>query len=419
MADVTTQLHDRTLKRAFHDIQRLPGRGLTARLFRRILSCLTQGSLTIVMPDGRSVSRNTGVPGPDAVLILHRYRALRRLVFGGDVGFAEAYMKGDWTTPDLTALIELVARNGSEIVDRMAGSLPSRALNWISHRLHANTKAGSRRNIEFHYDLGNEFYRQWLCSGMIYSSALYADSTDTLEAAQARKLKAIMDTLDPRPGDRVLEIGCGWGALAARLACERGTQVTGVTLSPAQLEEARQVVQAVGVSSRTDLRLQDYREVEGKFDRIVSIEMIEAVGERFLPSYFQTVTNRLASGGRAVVQAITIAEDRFESYRAHPDFIQRYIFPGGFLPTKALMRQRLNEAGLKLVEAQNFGLSYAHTLREWRLRFEAAWPAIERLGYSPAFKRMWTYYLCYCEAGFRAGALDVGLYTMEHREAGA
>jgi len=393
--------------------------GLTAPFLRRILSCLGTGSLTIVMPDGQSIAYRTGASGPDAVLVLHRYRALRRLVFGGDVGFAEAYIKGDWSSPDLTALIELVARNGSEIVDRLSGSWPSRLVNWIGHRLHANTKAGARRNIEFHYDLGNEFYRQWLCSGMIYSSALYRGDDDTLEAAQDRKLAAITADLDPAPGDRVLEIGCGWGALAARLAAERGVCVTGVTLSPSQLAQAWQVVQAAGVWARTDLRLQDYRDIKGQFDRIVSIEMIEAVGERFLPSYFQTLADRLAPGGRIVVQAITIAEERFESYRAHPDFIQRYIFPGGFLPTKALMRQRLEEAGLKLVEARNFGLSYARTLQDWRLRFEAAWPAIERMGYSEAFRRMWTYYLSYCEAGFLAGALDVGFYTMEHGGAGA
>jgi cyclopropane-fatty-acyl-phospholipid synthase len=393
--------------------------GLGTWLFRRILACLRTGSLTIVMPDGQSVSHRTGQPGPDGVLVLHRYTALRRLAFGGDVGFAEAYIKGEWSSPDLSALIELVARNGSEIVDRLTGSFPSKLVNWMSHRLRANTKAGAKRNIEFHYDLGNTFYREWLCSRMIYSSGLYAEEGDTLERAQERKLDAVTAALDLAPGDKVLEIGCGWGALAVRLAGEHGVRVTGVTLSPSQLAEAWQVAQAAGVWSSTDLLLQDYRDIVGKFDRIVSIEMIEAVGEQFLPSYFQTLAKRLAPGGRIVVQSITIAEERFESYRANPDFIQRYIFPGGFLPTKTLMRQRLEEAGLKLVTAQTFGPSYGRTLRDWRLRFEAAWPDIQRMGYSEAFRRMWIYYLGYCEAGFKAGALDVGIYTMEHGKVAA
>jgi cyclopropane-fatty-acyl-phospholipid synthase len=416
MTDVTTQMQEHGLATA--PPQALPRLGLTALFLRRALSCLSNGSLTIVMPGGQTIQHQTGQPGPDGVLVLHRYRALRRLLFGGDVGFAESYIKGEWSSPDLTALIELVARNGSDLIERLNGSLVSRLKNWASHRRNANTRSGAKRNIEFHYDLGNDFYRQWLCNRMIYSAALYQEG-DTLELAQERKLEAIVSALELAPNDKVLEIGCGWGALAVRLAADHGVAVTGVTLSQAQLVEAWRLAQEAGVWNSADLKLQDYRDIEGRFDRIVSIEMIEAVGERFLPSYFRTMADRLAPGGRVVVQAITIAEDRFEGYRANPDFIQRYIFPGGFLPTKTLMGQRLEEAGLKLTATRTFGLGYAQTLRDWRERFEAAWPEIARLGYSEAFRRMWTYYLCYCEAGFRAGALDVGLYTMEHRESGA
>ncbi|MDQ0395803.1 SAM-dependent methyltransferase [Labrys monachus] len=391
-------------------------RGPTAWLFGRLLACVESGSLVVVLPGGKAIEHRTGIDGPQGVLVVHRRRALRSLAFGGDVGFAEAYVRGDWSSPDLTALIELVARNGSAIVERLSGWVPSRLLNRLSHLARANTRTGSRRNIAFHYDLGNDFYRLWLCRDMIYSSAIYAEPADTLERAQRRKIDAIVSALQPRPGDRVLEIGCGWGALAARLGGERAA-VTAVTLSPAQLSMARAVVRQAGIADRVDLRLQDYREIEGRYDRIVSIEMIEAVGERFLPGYFHALARRLEPGGRAVIQAITIAEERFEGYRARPDFIQRSIFPGGFLPTKALMRRRLEEAGLRLVAAENFGHSYARTLHDWRTRFEAAWPEIEKLGYSASFRRLWTYYLSYCEAGFRADALDVGLYSIVHREA--
>ncbi|CAM5774493.1 cyclopropane-fatty-acyl-phospholipid synthase [Labrys miyagiensis] len=417
MTDATQQMQDLGLNDMTS--QTRPGAGLAAGFLRRLLSCLGKGSLTVVMPDGRTLSRQTGQPGPDAVLVLHRLRALRSLLFGGDVGFAEAFIRGDWSSPDLTALIELVACNGSEIVRRLGGSLPSRLFNWLGHRRNSNTKARARRNIGFHYDLGNEFYRQWLCSRMIYSAAIYDREEDTLEQGQERKLAAVTGALGLVPGNRVLEIGCGWGALAARLAAVHDVAVVGVTLSQAQLVESWRVAQDAGVWDKADLRLQDYRDIEGMFDRIVSIEMIEAVGERYLPSYFRTLARRLAPGGRAVLQAITIADERFESYRAHPDFIQRYIFPGGFLPTKTLMRERLEQAGLRMTVTQTFGPSYARTLRDWRQRFESAWPAIAKMGYGEAFRRMWLYYLSYCEAGFRAGALDVGLYTLEHAEGGA
>jgi cyclopropane-fatty-acyl-phospholipid synthase len=418
MADVTSQMQSSADTSGAIDAS---GKRLlkpTVWFFRRVLSCLRVGSLTVILPNGEHMEHHTGRVGPDAVLVVHRHRALRRLVFGGDVGFAEAYVRGDWSSPDLAALIELVARNGSAVVDRLSGWMPSRVFNWLNHRAHANTRAGSRRNIEFHYDLGNDFYRLWLCRDMIYSSAIYQGAQDTLEQAQARKLDAIIRELDLQGGGEVLEIGCGWGALAARLGGE-GIRATGVTLSPAQLEWAQAVVKKSGVADRVSLCLQDYRDLVGRYDRIVSVEMIEAVGERFLPGYFHTLASHLKPGGRAVIQAITIAEERFESYRAQPDFIQRYVFPGGFLPTKTLIRQKLEEAGLRLVGMQNFGRSYARTLQDWHRRFDAAWPQIEQLGYGASFRRLWTYYLSYCEAGFRAGALDVGLYTLMHREAAA
>lgn len=411
MADVSTQLQTGSTG---SEKDRMRRTGLSGWLARRLLACLRVGSLTIVLPNGGRIERRTGCTGPEAVLAVHRYRAFRCLIFGGDVGFAEAYIRGDWSSPDLVALIELAARNGDAIERQISGWLPSRGFNRLRHRAHANTKAGSRRNVEFHYDLGNAFYRHWLCRDMIYSSAIYETPADSLDQAQARKLEAIMASLDVAPGMDVLEIGCGWGTLAARLG-QRGASVLGVTLSPAQLSYAEAVIAEAGLGEKVALRLQDYRDLDAHFDRIVSIEMIEAVGEQFLPGYFDMLSRRLKPGGRVVIQVITIAEERFESYRSRPDFIQRYIFPGGFLPTKTLMREGLAAAGLRLVSQANFGLSYARTLAEWRRRFETAWHDIAKLGYTEEFKRLWIYYLSYCEAGFTAGALDVGLYTIEHR----
>jgi cyclopropane-fatty-acyl-phospholipid synthase len=388
--------------------------GLAGFALRKALSLVDVGRLVIELPSGVKVERVGATPGPEADLKINKWRALRRLAMGGDVGLAGAYFDDDWSSSDLTALIELAAVNGAHFVDAIEGSAPFRLLNWFAHRVKANTRRGSRRNIEAHYDLGNEFYRLWLDAKMIYSSALFRTSGATLEQAQDAKLQRIVESLQLGGGDSVLEIGCGWGGLAAKIARESAARVTGVTISPAQLDKARALVQEQALEDRVELRLQDYRDIEGRFDRIVSVEMIEAVGREYMPKYFDTIRERLKPGGLCVLQAITIAEDRFAGYCRRPDFIQRYIFPGGFLPSKTLMRETIERAGLKLTAVENFGDSYALTLREWRQRFLKAWPEIEKLGFGPSFKRLWEYYLCYCEAGFRAGAVDVGIYSLAH-----
>jgi cyclopropane-fatty-acyl-phospholipid synthase len=393
------------------------GASIAVGIVRRLLAMLDAGCLTVVLPSGAIIEHRGSRPGPTAQLNMKRWRAVRRLVLEGDVGFAGAYVEGDWSSPDLTALIELGALNGQKFMDAVAGSTPFRIANWIGHRFRANTKTGSRRNIEFHYDLGNQFYRFWLDSSMNYSSAIFGRAEATLEEAQETKLRRIVETLRVPQGGNVLEIGCGWGALASTMAQDAGANVTGLTISPAQLQSATELVRARSLEKQVDLRLQDYRDVEGTFDRIVSIEMIEAVGREFLPGYFDTIRSRLKPGGLCVLQAITIAEDRFADYCRRPDFIQRYIFPGGFLPTKTLLRETMESAGLRLTAIETFGDSYALTLREWRRRFLIAWPDIQKLGFTPSFRRLWEYYLCYCEAGFRAGAIDVGLYSVEHAEA--
>ena len=385
-------------------------RNLARVIFDRFAACLDSGRLTIVTPSGERIEHAASQAGPEATLIVHRWRALRRIAAAGDVGFAEAFIAGDWSSPDLTSLIVLAAKNSDRLERALCGWVPLRALNRLRHLLNLNTKTRSRRNIAFHYDLGNEFYRLWLDRSMTYSSALYEASDESLEAAQHAKRRRIIDLLELQGGERVLEIGSGWGALAAELA-RQGTTVTGVTLSSQQLAHAHELMAAEGAGDRVKLRLQDYRDVEGSFDRIVSVEMLEAVGERYWPVYFAALRRRLKQGGTAILQAITIAEQRFDSYRKSADFIQHYIFPGGLLPTKAIVEEQSERAGFSLASVTSFGPSYALTLAEWRRRFLASWPAAEELGFPASFRRLWEYYLCYCEAGFRANVLDVSLFV--------
>lgn len=388
----------------------VPAPALLAPL-QALLDSTRHGRLHLTLPNGRSIEAQGSEPGPQASLQLRRWRPLLRLALQGDLGLALSYRDGDWDSPDLLALLEFGIANEAAWGSLLAGRGPARWLARLAHRARSNTRRGSRHNIAFHYDLGNAFYAQWLDDSMLYSSALYSDRPDdTLEAAQARRLSRIMDMMELPAEARVLEIGCGWGTLAASLARERGAHVTGVTLSSEQLAFARERAADWGVADRVDLRLQDYRDVPGRFDRIVSIEMIEAVGEAYWPTYFDTLRERLEPGGVAVLQAITIADAHFESYRQGADFIQHCIFPGGMLPCPRVLREQAERSGFVIEEVQTFGSSYARTLSEWRRCFVENWIAIEQMGFDDAFKRLWIYYLCYCEAGFNAKRVDVALY---------
>ena len=379
------------------------------RLPARLLSHLEEGHLRLSLPGGGvMVAHGARTTVPEAQMQIHRWRAVRRILMNGDIGFADGYIEDDWSSNDLPALIELAARNRAAIGSAIKPSPIAQVVHRLAHSLRANTQPGARRNIVAHYDLGNEFYAQWLDRGMSYSSGLYDAEHQTLEQAQTAKQDRVMELVQARAGAEVLEIGCGWGALAERMA-DAGLQVTGITLSPAQLAYAQ-----ARVSDRADLRLQDYRDCEGRYDHIVSIEMIEAVGENFWPVYFDRLKRLLAPGGRIVLQAITIDEGLFDGYRRDVDFIQRSIFPGGCLPTADLIARHLSDAGLILRSVEHFGESYARTLAEWRRRFLESWPAIEAMGFPQRFKRLWEYYLAYCEGGFRAGSIDVGLYCAEH-----
>ena len=390
-------------------------RGLWSNaILTRLFANLTHGRLTVIMPSGTSLSSAPDRSGPEAVLVLHRWRALRRLLTGGDVAFGEAYVDGDWSSPDLVGVIALAAANEGVLRRVATGFAPLRLLNRLRHLLKANTERGSRRNIMAHYDLGNAFYERWLDRSMSYSSGLYARGDESLEEAQTAKQDRVIAAMDLRGGERVLEIGCGWGGLAERLG-RLGCRVTGITLSPAQLQFATARIRAAGLLNLVELRQQDYRSVVGTFDRIVSVEMIEAVGQSYWPVYFATLQHRLRPGGRVVLQAITIADDRFRAYVGAPDFIQRHVFPGGMLLSPDHIARLSAEYGFDLKTEQRFGASYAGTLREWRRRFLETWPVIAATGFDERFRRLWTYYLAYCEGGFVAGATDVGIYTLALR----
>ncbi|MDD2885118.1 MAG: cyclopropane-fatty-acyl-phospholipid synthase [Dechloromonas sp.] len=377
------------------------------RIVFDLLAQLRHGLLEIRLPDGRCALFGEGAQRLS--LQVHDEVFFSRVLARGDIGLAESYLDGCWDAPDLTGLLQLLAANRDVLRRAVYGSWRQLLAARLRHWLNRNNRAGSKRNIMAHYDLGNDFYRLWLDETMSYSSALYRPGDDdTLATAQQAKYRRILQRLHARPGQRVLEIGCGWGGFA-EMAVDAGLTVTGVTLSPAQLNWAqRRVPQA-------DLRLQDYRDLDERFDHVVSIEMFEAVGERWWPSYFAALGKALATDGTAVVQSITIADDLFADYRKGTDFIQQYIFPGGMLPSRQAFRQAAARQGLVVRQEYAFGLDYARTLAEWRAAFEANWSRIAPLGFDDTFRRLWRLYLCYCEAGFRAGNIDVVQFELTHR----
>ena len=379
---------------------------LSTRFVLKALDRLTIGRLILHLPDG--TVRRFGNPSDprEAVLEVGDWRFFRRVLLDGDIGFAEAYMEGYCDSPDLPRLISLLAENqealGSIVHNNVVHNL---ALKLLHHR-RQNTRTGAKRNIHAHYDLGNRFYGLWLDPTMSYSAALFEGKTKSLEAAQAAKYERVLTQLGARQGDTILEIGCGWGGFA-EVAARRGMRVTAITISREQLDYARARLERAGLADRVDLQFRDYRDIEGKYDHIVSIEMIEAVGERYWPDYFAALKRHVAPGGSAVVQAIVIADDFFESYRNRPDFIQTYIFPGGMLLSPQRLGEQCRRAGLKIAELYSFGLDYAHTLEAWLGRFDAVSDQVGRLGFDERFCRMWRYYLAYCAAGFSTRRTDV------------
>jgi cyclopropane-fatty-acyl-phospholipid synthase len=377
------------------------------------------GTLDLQLPSGELLHFGQAREGePRAEIRLNHYRALRRLLRGGDIGWAEAYMEGDWDSPDLESLFRWALGNEAAMQQLIRGNLLLRLINRLRHLRRANTRKGSRRNIAYHYDLGNDFYSLWLDPSMTYSAALYADADsqgqDALYQAQLAKYRRIADMLQLQPGQRVLEIGCGWGGFAELAAREYGVEVHGITLSTEQLAYARERIDKAGLNEQCRFTLTDYRDVTDSYDHIVSIEMFEAVGEEHWPVYFEQIKRCLKPEGRAVLQIISIEDQRFERYRNNAEFIQTYIFPGGMLPSPQRLRTEIGAGGLTLQQEQTFALGYARTLREWHHSFIERWPRVQAQGFDERFRRMWVYYLAYCEAGFRHGSIDVGLYQLSH-----
>jgi cyclopropane-fatty-acyl-phospholipid synthase len=364
------------------------------------------GAIDMTMPTGETLRFGDDDRAPIAMRVKD-YRFANRVLKNGDIGFAEAWMAHEWETSDLSALLTLFANNIERFKRVFEGGFFGKALNWLRHLSRDNTREGSRRNIYEHYDLGNRFYEAWLDPSMTYSSARFDASVSDLEAGQRAKYKALAEHLDLKPGDHVLEIGCGWGGFAEFAAREYGARVTGITISQEQLAYAKARMERAGLSDRVDIRIQDYRDVEGQFDKVASIEMFEAVGERHWATYFGKIADVLKPGGRAALQIITIKHDLFEAYRKRADFIQRYVFPGGMLASVERLKEETAKAGLAWHKVEAFGQSYAVTLAEWSRRFEAKWHDIRALGFDERFKQLWLFYLSYCEAGFRTGRTDV------------
>jgi cyclopropane-fatty-acyl-phospholipid synthase len=378
-----------------------------ARLALGFGSRLRRGTLDVTLPDGRVIRLGGFEPGPAAVMQLHSYGFASRLINRGDIGIAEAYLNGDWDTPDLTQFLYLFCVN-HDLIQAMLGDKPlMRFLQSVRHWFNRNTRRQARRNILAHYDIGNAFYSAWLDSSMTYSSALYEDDTPDLTAAQNNKYRRLAEAINLQPGQKLLEIGCGWGGFAEYVAKTFGAKVVGLTISKEQSDFAQKRIKDAGLSDKVEIKLQDYRDERDRYDRIASIEMIEAVGEAFWPKYFSQLRDRLLPGGFAGIQAITIQDSIFQSYRREVDFIQRYIFPGGMLPSPQVLRTLGDRFGVPVIRERIFGQDYAKTLGIWRNNFLAAWPNLKPLGFDDRFRRLWEYYLSYCEAGFLSGNIDV------------
>jgi len=386
-----------------------------AALVVRALTMLQYGSLKITIPGGKTLSYTAPNPGPHAEGVLHNWGIIRRLMSSGSLGVAESYIDGEWDSPDTTSFLEMFLLNayGGGAESFFNRNPLMNLFSKISHWLNRNSKAGSKRNISAHYDLGNAFYTQWLDPSMTYSSALFEDGANSLEEAQEAKYRSLAERTDIQSHHHVLEIGCGWGGFAEYVASKIGARVTCLTISKEQYDYATQRMKDQGLDHLVEIKFQDYREETGLYDRIGSIEMFEAVGEAYWPSYFSQLRDLLKPNGRAGLQVITIRDADFEFYKSNPDFIQKYIFPGGMLPSTEIMESMGTKYGLNQISSRAFGRDYASTLAEWRMKFWEKWPTIKPLGFDERFKRIWEFYFHYCEAGFKVDSINVHQIVFE------
>ena len=386
------------------------------RYFARVFDLvgkLNSGRVDFILPDGRRFRAEGLKPGPVAEVTINNPDVFARLVREGDLGFCDAYLDGWWTTPDLQAFMDFIHADNDDMYDGFPGMALVRAWEKARFWFQSNTKRQALKNISYHYDLGNDFYSLWLDDTMTYSSALFNTSQESLEKAQIAKYASMVDQMGVKPGDHVLEIGCGWGGFAEYAAKERGLKVTGLTISKEQLEYAQKRIKSKGLSDKVNLKLLDYRDETGVYDGVASIEMFEAVGEKYWPVYFDKIKQCLKPGKQATLQIITIQDARWEVYRKSVDFIQKYIFPGGMLPSPSVLRKEVHKAGLSVQHSIEFGKSYSQTLRRWFEVFNNKWDNISAMGFDDRFRRMWNFYLTSCAATFESGNCDVTQITLQ------
>ena len=384
-----------------------------ANIMVYLLKNIRHGTIEMHWPDGK-VDTYQGKESMHlkGVLIVHDWDLFKQIVRTGAIGFAEGYLANYWSTPDISDLLEVLNLNLDEMQSHIGKNKIIKFMTRLSHILRPNSRSGSKKNIYEHYDLGNSFYEKWLDPSMTYSSAIFKNKKNSLETAQHEKYKSLAQSIGLKKEHHILEIGCGWGGFAEYAATHIGCRVTGLTISQAQYDYACDRMRKKGLSDRVNIKLQDYRDVQGDFDRIASIEMFEAVGEKYWPTFFTKVSSILKPGGKAGLQIITIDDKKFKTYRKNADFIQKYIFPGGMLPSKDALNDEFNKAHLKLQETVDFRLDYAETLARWRAKFNEQWHEIKLMGFDERFKHMWEYYLAYCEAGFKTGTIDVSQFFL-------
>ena len=392
------------------------GQDRLPRYFARVFSMaqgMNTGRLDFVLNDGRCFRAEGPNPGPVAAVHIHNDDLFARLIREGDLGFCDAYLDEWWSTPDLQAFMDWVHADNDDLYDGFPGMGLVRNFEKFRFWLQRNHKAQARKNISYHYDLGNDFYRLWLDDTMTYSSALFETGQESHEAAQIAKYASMVDQMGAQPGDHILEIGCGWGGFAEYAAKERGLKVTGLTISEEQFKYAQERIDKAGLSDLVDFKLQDYRDERGQYDGIASIEMFEAVGQKYWPTYFETVRERLKPGKNATLQIITVTDRRWEVYQRGVDFIQKYIFPGGMLPSPSALRAQVLKAGLAVERSVEFGQSYNITLRRWHETFNEKWDQIADMGFDNRFRRMWNFYLTSCAATFESANCDVTQITIK------